>query len=472
MTVLSRTKSDRQGRRTRIQGMNAGVLRRSLEWILDDELFRGIAFHGNVSWKGCQFVALAVLWVWSDHATLTGAFAQGVEVARTMFGSVALTTYRGLTQALRSWTEELLPVLRARLQRRMAQCGGAHWRFGRWLPLAVDGSRISVPRTRDNERAFAAPRYGRGHTARSRKSWKNKRRRTQRLGQPVRPQMWVTLLWHMGLRMPWAWKAGPSTSSERRHFTTMLGAENFPENTLFCGDAGFVGYDVWSAILQAGHHFVIRVGANVRLLRGLGRVRHGRGIVHVWPKMAERDGQPPLTLRLLEFQGPRGPISIVTSVLSETELSAADVSRLYRLRWGIELQFRSFKQTFGRRQLRSRSPGCAAVELDWSLVGLWLVQLLAVKEQIVLEIGPDRCSVALALGLIRELMRDRATPESPRRRRQRWGQAVHDTYRRHGSKRGRYRSPIKDPPSAQRPQIAPATLRQRQAFQDLHRTAA
>ena len=472
MAVLSRTKSDRQGRRTRVQSINAGLLRRSLDWVLDDELFAGVVFHGNIRWKACQLVALAVLWVWSDHATLTGAFAQAVSIARTMFGSVALTTYQGLTKALRSWTAILLPVLWARLHQRMEQCGGAHWRFGRWLPLAVDGSRISTPRTAANERAFAARQYGHGRTARSRKSWKNKKRRTQRLGQPVRPQMWVTLLWHMGLKMPWAWKTGPSTSSERAHFMAMLREQMFPENTLFCGDAGFVGYELWTAIRQAGHHFAIRVGANVRLLRGLGRVRHGRGIVSVWPKDAERQGRLPLTLRLLEFQGPRGPVCIVTSVLSETDLSASEVSRLYRLRWGIELQFRSFKQTFARRQLRSRSPDCAGVELDWSLLGLWMVQLFAVKEQIEIEIAPGRCSVALALALVRELMRDRAAPGSPRGYRQRLGQAVHDTYRRRGSKRGRYRSAIKDPPSAQRPKIAHATRRQRDALRNLENAAA
>jgi hypothetical protein len=472
MAVVSRRKSNRQDRRTRVASVNAGLLRRSLEWVLDDSLFGGIAFHGNVSWRASHLVALAVLWVWSDHATLTGAFAQAVSIARAMGGSVALTTYQGLTKALRRWTEDLLPVLQARLHMRMEHCGDAHWRFGRWLPLAVDGSRISTPRTVGNERAFAAQNYGRGQTARSRKSWKNKRRRTQRLGQPVRPQIWVTLLWHMGLKMPWAWKTGPSTSSERTHFATMLREPVFPENTLFCGDAGFVGYELWTAILQAGHHFAIRVGANVRLLRGLGRVRHGREMVSVWPKDAERRGQPPVHLRLLELRGPRGPVCIATSVLSEADLPASDVGRLYRLRWGIELQFRSFKQTFGRRYLRSRNPDCATVELDWSLVGLWMVQLLAVKEQVGMEIAPEQCSVALVVALVRDLMREAASPGSPRQYRQRLSRAVHDAYRRRGSKRGRYRSAIKDPPSAQQPKITIATHRQREAFRKLETAAA
>ena len=37
------------------------------------------------------------------------------------------------------------------------------------------------------------------------------------------------------------------------------------------------------------------------------------------------------------------------------------------------------------------------VELDWSLVGLWLIQLFAVKEQIKTDSPPEQSSVALAL---------------------------------------------------------------------------
>ena len=45
----------------------------------------------------------------------------------------------------------------------------------------------------------------------------------------------------------------------------MLSQHKFPENTLFCGDAGFVGYDFWRAIHDQGNHFLVRVGGNVRL---------------------------------------------------------------------------------------------------------------------------------------------------------------------------------------------------------------
>ena len=63
-----------------------------------------------------------------------------------------------------------------------------------------------------------------------------------------------------------AWKIGPSYSSERAHFLAMLETMKSPEKTLFCGDAGFVGYDFWNAIHEANHRFLCRVGSNCRFI--------------------------------------------------------------------------------------------------------------------------------------------------------------------------------------------------------------
>ena len=207
----------------------------------------------------------------------------------------------------------------------------------------------------------------------------------------------------MGLRMPWSWKSGPSTASERDHFRQMLAQQQFPENTLFCGDAGFTGYDLWKAAIDRGHQILIRVGANVTLLRKLGYYARERGgIVYCWPSAAARKNQPPLVLRLIRFRLGRRQACVVTSVLCARRLSERQALRLYRLRWGVELQFRALKQTFGRRKLRSKRPDRVLVELDWSLVGLAIIQLFAVKEQIQFGEPPEHCSVSLAIRIVRE----------------------------------------------------------------------
>ncbi len=268
--------------------------------------------------------------------------------------------------------------------------------------------------------------------------------------------MWLTLLWHMGLHMPWGWASGPSYSNEREHFRAMLAGQEFPENTLFCADAGFTGYELWRAMAEAGHAFLIRVGSNVRLLRKLGYAREGRGVVYFWPDHAARDRHPPLVLRLFALQVGRCTMWLVTNVLDRRRLSEAQAARLYRLRWGVELQFRAVKQTFGRRKLRSRTPDRARVELDWSLVGLWLIQLFAVKEQIAIGAVPGGCSVGLAVQVIRDMLRGWSAEAAD-------GFAAHlraatkDAYRRTGSKRARYRPDYKDKPRAGPPRVTPAT---------------
>jgi hypothetical protein len=47
----------------------------------------------------------------------------------------------------------------------------------------------------------------------------------------------------------------------------------WPAQALLVAAAGFVGYELWQTLRAAGHHFVLRAGANVRLLRQLGWTR-------------------------------------------------------------------------------------------------------------------------------------------------------------------------------------------------------
>jgi hypothetical protein len=434
-------------------------LRAAVAWAVDRQIFAHLKLHGNTTWQIVDLILLSIVWVWSNDSILTGAFAEAHRWSIDVLGRAAVGTYQGLIKALVTWTASWLPLLRDHFYRLMEQHGGKHWRVGIWLALAVDGSRVSVPRTKENEAAFCAPHFGNSRSARYRRKKKAKGQRVRRKAkppQPVKPQIWVTLLWHMGLQMPWSWKTGPSYAAERDHFREMLRAQKFPDHTLFCGDAGFTGYELWQAMNDAGHAFLIRVGAHVTLLRSLGYVHERAGIVYCWPDAAVRQGQLPLVLRHLQLRIGRRVMHLVTNVLDEDALSDADAVRLYQLRWGIELQFRTVKQTFSRRKLRSRTPARAYVELDWSLVGLWLIQLFAVKEQ--LEVGgiPEHCSVALAIQVIRETFR-------------RWWErpdetfaiklqaATKDEHTRHSSKRARYCPNYKDKPAAGQPVIRCAT---------------
>src|SRR5947208_8260047 len=91
--------------------VNAQLLQQALGWVIDSALFAPVQLHGNTRWRAADLVVLATLWVWSDHQTLTGAFAQARELATAMAGAAAVRSYQGLTGALATWTGALLPLL-------------------------------------------------------------------------------------------------------------------------------------------------------------------------------------------------------------------------------------------------------------------------------------------------------------------------------------------------------------------------
>src|SRR5207248_177221 len=137
------------------------------------------------------------------------------------------------------------------------------------------------------------------------------------------PQMWLTVMFHVGTGLPWDWRTGPSDSSERDHLAQMIAA--LPAAALVAADAGFAGYAYWKAVLDSGRHLLIRVGANVRLLKGLGYVRERDGLVYLWPDRQAARRQPPLVLRLVVARGGRHPMYLVTSVLDQGRLSDRQV---------------------------------------------------------------------------------------------------------------------------------------------------
>jgi hypothetical protein len=468
-----RSKKD-NGRRRRNRpapNTNGHDLRRALDWIVVSSIFAGIRVHGNVKWKPVGLVCLAIFWVWSSQAGLVEAAHDAIDTVAKLYGSdaVAVRSYQALTAALVRYTPQLLPVLWGRLQSLMQQTCQESWRVGKWLVLAADGSRLGVPRTQRNEARFNKPRKRRNKNSRKKRRGRHARRngpkRSQKSHydpQPVAPQIWLTLVWHVGMRLPWCWELGPSYSSERAHLLSLLDHRRFPEHTLFCADAGFVGYDFWRTILRHDHSFLIRVGGNVRLLRHLAVVRRKGDLVYCWPDAAIKKDQPPLVLRLLCFHDGRGEVYLVTNILEDSELTPEQAGLIYRRRWGIELQFRSLKQTYGRAKLRARTPEIAAIELHWSLLGLTMLQLLAAKEQTQVGEPTKQTSIAAVLRIIRAMMaaQSEKRPAGAALGRRLQG-ATTDSYQRHGSKRSRNYPRRKQEPFAGPPIIVVATAEQR-----------
>ena len=436
------------------------------DWLLPDaSIFAPIALHGNSKWLPANLVWMALCWAWSDKRCVTDGFIEAVTACQQMLGVLPLSTYQGFMGALVTWTSRLIPLVCKVLQQRMQQIGGKFWRIDGWVPIAFDGSRSTAPRTKSNEAALCAKNYGHGKTAkyRKKKSKGMRRQKNQRNpAQPQEPQAWITMLWHMGLRLPWCWRLGPSNSSERQHVIGMVETGTFPKNTLFCGDAGFVGYPLWSSLLASGGDFLVRVGAKVNLLTKQENCllkKVGKGYeVYGWPKAKMQAGEPPLRLRLVRVVLGKTKVWMLTSVRSEQKLTIKAMVRFYKMRWGIEVEFRGLKQTLERAKLRCRTAKRLLVELDWSVLAMAVAELFALKEQLAKRprksgvsrkpVDPIKRSLAQTMRALRGcLAKVGEMPEPGKDLASQLREAVTDSYDRQASKKARYRpaNPDKKP---------------------------
>ena len=318
------------------------------------------------------------------------------------------TELSGFLKALRQRSAALLALITRTLRERTVAQAGPHWRWKQWVLLSVDGSRINCPRTVANERAFGCA--GKKRTA---------------------PQQLLMTIFHVTTGLPWAWRRGGSKSNERDLLRDVVG--ELPGNTLLLADAGFTGYDLLRQLDQAGHAFIVRAGANVTLLRQLGyELEERRHTVYVWP--ARQQGKrPPLALRLVTFGRGKKRVALLTNVHDETQLSMSEIKALYRQRWSIEVLFRSLKQTLGKRTLRAGTPALAACELDWALVGLWMLGLLTLTATGV----KSGWSPARARDVVRRVLRQRQRRAGRRQLCVLLQTAKPDRYKRHGPKKAR-----------------------------------
>jgi hypothetical protein len=236
----------------------------------------------------------------------------------------------------------------------------------------------------------------------------------------------------------------------------MLETEEFPEKTLFCGDAGFVGYRFWNAISNSNRDFLIRVGANVNLLSETADItKSGGGMVLCWPKDKMNSGAKPLRLRLVQVRIGKTKMWLLTSVLNPKKLSKKMIVRFYKMRWGIEVEFRGLKQTIDKHKLRCRNSDRVLVELDWSIRAMAVAELIALREQIPKKkeadeetYDPKDCSLANTMRALRQCMRQLHKYPNPRDELlYRLSQACVQKYDHHTDKKARYRpkNPDKKP---------------------------
>lgn len=440
---------------------HAHDLHQVLRWLLAGVSLAGIALRPDCSWTPQTLAFAAMLWAWSDEKTLIERFSIARKIIMFCFGGQQepAGSYQAFIKLLRKWTEPLMVAMLAAFQQRMPQVLADVWKVAGWVVFAVDGSRMGVPRTRGNEKRYS-PRSKLSRAAQKRRR-KSRRCRTAKASRERKanvPQIWVTALWHVGSGLLFNWRTGPSDSSERAHLQEML--PSLPAGSLLTADAGFVGYELWNAILGAGHQLLIRVGSNVTLLKKLGYARERDGLVYLWPDQAARKHLPPLVLRLVVVTNGRHPVYLVTSILDTRELSDRQAAEVYRRRWGIEVFYRHCKQTFERRKLRSQNPDNAMIELHWSLLGMSAMGLHSHQRLVRQGVASERISFAGVWRAYRRSMREyKSRPDPGERFTELLDRAILDSYTRK-NKSSRDYPRKKDEPGAGPPIIRRATQEQ------------
>jgi hypothetical protein len=379
-------------------------LKIAIDWLLRHASWDCIVWRADCTWVSPRLLAIvSLLWAWSDEKLVTDCFKTARRIALVMFPQTqrVADSFQGFLKLLKRWNVALATQLKSALHERMAADFAELMKIGKFVIMAIDGSRIGLPRTKSNENEFSVKRHNK-----KRKSKKHRDKSAEKKANTI--AMWITTLWHCGTGLPWDWRLGPSDSSERQHWLEMLADLTSP--TLFVGDAGFVGYEYAKAVLEAGHHILIRVGSNVTLLRRLGYCQEREGTVYLWPNRMAKQLQEPLVLRLVECHNGKHPVYLITSVLSSRELSDANVLAAYKRRWGVELFYRHLKQTFGMHKLKSRSSQAAYVEMTWAFLGLWCMAVYGLKQLHEKGISPNRLSFAKLIRAFQRMMRDYSQP--------------------------------------------------------------
>ena len=369
--------------------------------------------HPRARWSPKYVVLCWIAMGWSSCGQLCGRFGEGRELLSALFPRRRRpgASYQGLLKASNRLGSDVCRQFWASMRKRLPQRLGKRWYWFGWSVLAVDGSRIDAPRTRRNERALG--RAGRDKTG---------------------PQWWLTWLVHLPTGLLWDWRCGAGTSSERTHLREMLG--DLPADPLLVADAGFGGFDLLRTLSRGGVDFLVRCAGNTTLLSDASSARIERagqhGQVYLWP--VKHRSQRPLRLRLIVLKRGGRRVYLLTSVLEPQRLSRAAAGSLYQARWGVEVNFRSLKQTLGRRRVLAGTPEAGEMELAGNILAL---ALLFCHAAAALGAQLDRLSVAEALRTLRRAMEAVRHASPTGWFAARLGAALRDGYRRKRPKRAR-----------------------------------
>lgn len=316
-------------------------------------------------WKAQPLVLMLLLMTWShgdsqaERFECAKAYCQVCLPKRRTPGK----TVQGFQKALARLPLVVLRTLAAGVRRVLSARLGKRWLVEGFVPIGCDGSRVECPRTEELE---------------------------QRMGQAGKdksaPTLWVTALVHLRWGVPWAWRFGKGTASERDHLAQMLSL--LPACALLVADAGYFGFGLTERLVANDVMFLLRMSSNVTLytLEQVRLERYREGEVYYWPSQKDRkSGVRPLHLRLIRIRSKRGgnDVWLLTNVMDKKRLPHALAGQMYRWRWQNEGCFRTYKHTLKKVKLVSRTVRLVHREAE----GSWLALQLLLAQGILAQQG-------------------------------------------------------------------------------------
>jgi hypothetical protein len=241
-------------------------------------------------------------------------------------------TFAGFDKALRLLPVPVLRAVAATVRGRLAQVFAPRFWVDGFIPLGCDGSGLACPRSAELQR-----RLGLGKRLKKPKRTKKAAGLAAKTRVADTPQLWVTAILHLGLGVLWSWRLGVGHANERDHLRRLAGT--LPRGALLVADAGYVGYELMTALQAAGLAFLLRIAARAPLyVPDKSTLKKSReGLVYYWPKKAQKQDRPPLPVRLWHIRGDKGPVCLVTNVLEAHRLPRRTAGKFYRWRWRNEM---------------------------------------------------------------------------------------------------------------------------------------
>ena len=262
-------------------------------------------------------------------------------------------------------------------------------------PKAIDGSSVSLPDTKKNQRAY--PQSGRQKPG---------------CGFPLLRLVGVFSL-STGVLLDYA--KGNKHQSELRLLRGLL--DGFRPGDLAVADRGFSCYvllallwrrRVWSLFRlhqsrAADWRKGKRLGQKDRLFTwSQPRLRPPWLPQCLWKTIPEQ-----LTVRVIRFplhrRGYRTEaVTLVTTLLDPENYPAQDIAQLYLRRWKIELWFRDIKTSMGMEVLRCQSPQMVHKELEMFLIAYNFIRCLMVQAGASNHVTLDRLSFKGSVDAVRQ----------------------------------------------------------------------